>query len=191
MDMAVNAAPGAPRPPLAAVALMAQRAVESLKWLQPLAKVTHLRSIMCEIALLSPSGLTQPPPYQQQQQQEVTAAAAPASAAAAAQPPPSSSSSSTSQFGPVEEQLWQVVRDLVGRLAPPSSRPCRKQVCGCLWGGKGGGVGGEGFRCLRVCGGGDVVLTLPLQLWGVGEGGGSEQRCCHGYCCPCLFNVVC
>ena len=36
--------------------------------------------------------------------------------------------------------------------------------------------GGEGVRWLRVCGGGDVMLTLPLQLLGEGRGGGQASK---------------
>lgn len=98
------------RPPLAAVNLMAHRAVETLRWLQPLAKVTRVRSIMCEAASLSPNDLTQPP----QQQQDMSTAAATADG-----------SSSSSRFEPVQQQLWQLVQGLVPRLAPQNPRPCR------------------------------------------------------------------
>lgn len=118
----MNASSAGPRAPLQAVALMAHRAVETLRWLQPLAKVTRVRSLMCDIALLSPNDITQTPPQQQQQGAEVAGAEA---TAAEGQGPPSSSSS---QLAAVERQLWQVVRDLVGRLAAPNPRPCRIQV---------------------------------------------------------------
>jgi len=103
------------RPPLAAVNLMAHRAVETLRWLQPLAKVTRVRSIMCEAGSLSPNDLTQPQQQQQQQQQEVSTAAATADG----------SSSSSSGFESVRQQLWQLVQGLVPRLAPQNPRPCR------------------------------------------------------------------
>lgn len=137
--MNMNAASTGPRASLSAVALMVQRAVETLRWLQPLAKVTRVRSLMCEIALASPSDLTQ---RSQQQQQgidvasagaaaDVGGAAAAAAAAGGGGPTQDSSSRGSSggqQFAGVERQLWEVVDALVGRLAAPSARLCRKQV---------------------------------------------------------------
>jgi hypothetical protein len=123
--MNMNASSAGPRAPLQAVALMAHRAVETLRWLQPLAKVTRVRSIMCDIALLSPSDLIQLPHQQQQQQGAQDGGAAAAAAEGQGQP---TTSSSSSRLAAVEQQLCQVVRDLVVRLAAPNPAPCRKQV---------------------------------------------------------------
>jgi hypothetical protein len=98
---------------------MQQQAVVLLRWLQPLLKVARIRSMACDIVLLSPEELAtalQQPQQPPQQQQQV---------------PPWQQQQ---QLEHVQSQLWAVAQSLVSQLAPANAAfTCRAaQQQGCL-----------------------------------------------------------
>jgi hypothetical protein len=118
---------------MAGAAMMVQRGVAVLRWLQPLAKASRIRAIMAEAVLLPAEELAAtpaaaPPPAAGSAGGSVSGSSSSSTAAGTGAPAPAGSSAAGEAAAAAAEtaqQLWMVLGEFVEMLAPPSPQPCR------------------------------------------------------------------